>query len=701
MIALSFIITGLFRSELRRHVAAAKSALKPRDPEQMKAIESSILTSSEMLEYAANMGMAAMLFGPSFDTDARSSSGRVFTWIQRLLESSEAKENHVTWLPRKAIVGKEALKNMLSSNLELIDEYVRHCYSSKPEIACAYFRVLCEVYLEQDAMQINMPTLISLILHKVVDPDLGVRTDARRLLVSMEKRSSKNKDIAMNRVSRDYFVRGLDEQKMDSHTPDLVVVGSLQDSHVAFQQRLSSMLASEYSEIAVSVVKEILLRQKDCPCVAVLNRQLLCLPPWLENASFIQGSIWDIQILESLFDVSLLPGAIKSVPVQSIWTTIASNRGNIIPTLDFLLEKVVSGSSKDQKQENTEVGKHIALYLSRTAPRHSIDHLVHLAQEHLITSHSRSSNLAPHEDPTNINAVDLGLVRIYLRELLFNSVLSKRFLSFFQIREFHHKQASAPVQQPLPQQQPLAAHAAAIVAATADGSKPFTASSFAQAIKRSTVDIIIKTGIAVADTVAVAGAAAVGTISASTLSSADEYHSSRVKYGEYMIDVSDRQEERFSDPLDGQVSKLIPQDDNGFAQVASKTNPNIAMSHSEGAICLMSEIVCENDEELRPHLPELLHIATLHLDSCNSEVRHEACLLLQYVLYNLSFKILHSNSSLDERSSYSLEYARVAAVIGFLQSVPKGEKIWDWELPTLSHPWVRSAGSVAAFVQIG
>lgn len=275
------------------------------------------------------------------------------------------------------------------------------------------------------------------------------------------------------------------------------------------------------------------------------------------------------------------------------------------------------------------------------------------------------------------------------------------FSVILQIREFHHKQASAPAQQPLPQQQPLAAHAAAIVAATADGSKPFTASSFAQAIKRSTVDIIIKTGIAVADTVAVAGAAAVGTISASTLSSADEYQPSRAKYGEYMIDLLDRQEERNLDPLDGQISKLIPQDDNDIAKMASKTDPSVSMSYSEGAICLMSEIVCENDEELRPHLPELLHIATLHLDSYNAEVRHEACLLLQYVLYNLSFKILHSNSSLEEGSSYSLEYARVAAVIGFLQSVPKGEKIWDWELPTLSHPWVRSAGSVAAFVQIG
>lgn len=395
-------------------MAAAKSALKPKDPEQLKAIESSILTSSEMLEFAANMGMAAMLCGPSFDTDAISSNGRVFNWIQRLLESSESKENHIGWLPRKAVVGKEALKNMLASNLELIDEYVRHCYSSKAEIASAYFRVLCEVYQEHDAMQISMPILISLVLHKVVDPDLGVRTDARRLLVCMEKRSSKKEDMGMNKASKDFFVPGLDHQKMDSHTPDLVVVGSLQDSHVAFQQRLSSMLASEHSKIAVSVVNEILLRQKDCPCAAALNRQLLCLPPWLENASFVQGSLWDIHILESLFDVSLLPGAIKSVPVQTIWTTIASNRGNIIPTLDFLLEKVVSGSKDQKHRECTEVGKHIALYLSRTAPRHCIDHLVHLAQEHLISSRSRSSCLGPHNDATNINAVDLGLVRFFV-----------------------------------------------------------------------------------------------------------------------------------------------------------------------------------------------------------------------------------------------------------------------------------------------
>jgi hypothetical protein len=124
------------------------------------------------------------------------------------------------------------------------------------------------------------------------------------------------------------------------------------------------------------------------------------------------------------------------------------------------------------------------------------------------------------------------------------------------------------------------------------------------------------------------------------------------------------------------------------------------LSSQEGALCLLSEIVSENDEYLRPHLAELLHIAVLQLDSCNEQVCHESCQILQFLLYNLSYKILETNSKHDD-PVYSSDYARVAGVIGFLQSVPEGERIWDWELPTLTYPWISSAGSVAAFVQIG
>lgn len=274
-----------------------------------------------------------------------------------------------------------------------------------------------------------------------------------------------------------------------------------------------------------------------------------------------------------------------------------------------------------------------------------------------------------------------------------------------QIKEFHHKPASAPTQQPLPQQQPLAAHAAAaIAAATADSSKPFTPSSFAQAIRRSTVDIIIKTGIAVADTVAVAGAAAVGTISASGLAFSDDVMTSgRTRYGEYELNKV-LHSSSHSDPISEPI-KFTRRRDSSTRQIGKLFPRNhkkrSSMSLPEGAICLLSEIVCENDEDLRPHLPGLLHIATLHLDSCNAEVCHEACQMLQYLLYNLSFKILENNPTDESKAIYSSEYARVAGVIGYLQDVPWGERIWDWELPTLAQPWITSAGSVAAFVQIG
>ena len=268
-----------------------------------------------------------------------------------------------------------------------------------------------------------------------------------------------------------------------------------------------------------------------------------------------------------------------------------------------------------------------------------------------------------------------------------------------QIKEFHHKPSSAPAQQPLPQQQPLAAHAAAaIAAATADNSRPFTPSSLAQVIKRSTVDIIIKTSVAVADTVAVAGAAAVGTISASGLTSSDDLqYSSRSKYGEYELEKIKMQSRMTLDPLNAPITTTIT---DWTDDVPKVTNTRLSMVSSEAAICLLSEIVCENDEDLRPHLSQLLHISALNLDSCNPKVCSESCELLQYLLYNLSFKMLEVNSLSESKAVYSSDYARVAGVIGFLQEV-NGNRVWEWELPTLSHPWISSAGSVAAFVQIG
>ena len=298
-----------------------------------------------------------------------------------------------------------------------------------------------------------------------------------------------------------------------------------------------------------------------------------------------------------------------------------------------------------------------------------------------------------------------------------------------QIKEFHHKASSAPLQAPLPRQQPLAAHAAAAVAAATSGSsRHLTPASIAQAIKRSAVDLVIKTGVAVADTVAVAGAAAVGTFAAQGLSAPDNMpiglprdnivsSNTAGPHGGYSM-----QSDAFGTPFMDRGFGATQRDDDSIDVPLSPSAPEpprarLALTRPEVALCLLSEIACERDEEFRPHLAQLLHVAVLNIDSINPVVRIEASQLLQHVLYSLSYRQLESQyvvTNVQARKIYvmvpedmfrddgevSSEYARVTGIIGYLQSMV-GESLWNWELPTLARPWITSAGYVAGFVQIG
>ena len=713
---------GLFRSELRRQIAAAKAAVKPRDPARIQEIERQIVVSSEMLEYAANMAMGAMLMGSVFDSDTKNPDGKVLTWIRRMLVAAEtvsSEGHHNNWAPKKCDIAREALHFLLSSNLEMARLFVDQCYSVQQQVSSAYFLVLADVVMHTSSIKLDPQTLIALVLSKMVDPDADARSKASKLLHTIERRykpdDGADAALAFSKLGFDNHGGGKggghdDEVGRatdgDLMVQDLVVVGGLQNSNTIFQQKVSSAMAVHYERIALPVVLEILRRQvQSSDLIERVHLTLPCLPPWLENADLRRDS-WLHPALDLLFQVSKIQGLVQTSTVQEIWGTLGSQRGNVAPVLDYLVDELVreshsaavrtEGRPISSASPSMEVSKHIALYLSRVAPRITIEHLVTLAECNVTVRAEEALDAVP-----ATNAVELGL-----------------------IKEWHHRAAQAPVQQPLPQQQPLAARAAAAIAAqTADSSKPFTASSFAQAIKRSTVDIILKTGVAVVDTVAVAGAAAVGTISAAGLVDLldEDSRISRAKYGEYEIDEGLASQVSLDAGMT-RVGNLLRHSSlsrgargvnsglesgqaagtEGEQLVPKLSNQRTALSSPESALCLLSEIVSENDEHMRPHLARLLHIAVLQMDSCNEQARREACQLLQYLLYNLSFKILETNSkdSNGNRAVYTSDYARVAGVIGYLQSLPAGERAWEWELPTLARPWITSAGSVAAFVQI-
>lgn len=151
------------------------------------------------------------------------------------------------------------------------------------------------------------------------------------------------------------------------------------------------------------------------------------------------------------------------------------------------------------------------------------------------------------------------------------------------------------------------------------------------------------------------------------------------------------------------------------------------LTKAEVALVLLSEIAMEQDEEFRPHLHVLLHIATLNAgelvpeldspalwpalaskacnhscpavstraDSSSSVVRREAAHLIIFLLNSLALK--HLGSAADKQSQ---EYSLLSSFIESLQR-KQGSALWPRERPTLACPFIPSAASVASFVNQG
>lgn len=156
------------------------------------------------------------------------------------------------------------------------------------------------------------------------------------------------------------------------------------------------------------------------------------------------------------------------------------------------------------------------------------------------------------------------------------------------------------------------------------------------------------------------------------------------------------------------------------------------LTRPELALCLLSEIAYEHDEEFRQHLPTLLHVsrrelvpavvghtarllllcacmlakmsphfsalqvATLNSDSSDPVVRQESSQLLVFLLYSLACKHLEAQAG----GAATHEYARISGLIARLQAL-HGQPLWRREQPTLALPLVASSVTVAGFVQAG
>ena len=157
-------------------------------------------------------------------------------------------------------------------------------------------------------------------------------------------------------------------------------------------------------------------------------------------------------------------------------------------------------------------------------------------------------------------------------------------------------------------------------------------------------------------------------------------------------------------------------------------------SRPELALCVLSELAYEHDEDFRVHLPLLLHVVALNADSGDAAVRLESCQLLVYLLHSLACRHLAAQASgegapprlaalhcwrpacrarvklcrmgpwnqwtrpIFPAGTSSPEYLKASGLITRLQTL-HGQPLWPREQPSLAAPQVESGASVAVFAQ--
>lgn len=195
-------------------------------------------------------------------------------------------------------------------------------------------QVLTDVYATMP-LPLEQHVVLSLVMHKVVDARQEVRDAARGLLAVLARR-------AWNRETRyseaEGGQQGSESQQQQRESGSAVVVGALADSHASYQLRLSARLAREHTGLSEPLAIEVLTRQLDNDSH---GDALLCLCPWLEfitlNTQW-EGH-WAESLLKSLYFITAHHSSRHAYQIQKLWATLAANRRNIIPTLDFLIVK--------------------------------------------------------------------------------------------------------------------------------------------------------------------------------------------------------------------------------------------------------------------------------------------------------------------------------------------------------------------------
>ncbi|VFQ58448.1 unnamed protein product [Cuscuta campestris] len=676
-------------SDYRREVERYKSSQHSRSKDSIDKLsfDKELGEQVEALQWQSMNAMASLLYGPCFDDNARKMSGRVISWINSLFiepaprvpfgyspadprtpshlkytgdgRGANGRDRHRGGHLRVSLA-KQALKNLLITNLDLFPACIDQCYHSDAAIADGYFSVLAEVYMRQEIPKCEIQRLLSLILYKVVDPSRQIRDDALQMLETLSV--------------REWAEDGIE----GSGNYRAAVVGNLPDSYQQFQYKLSCKLAKDHPEMSQLLCEEIMQRQLDAVDVIAQHQVLTCMAPWIENLNFwkLKDSGWSERLLKSLYYVTWRRGDQFPDEIEKLWSTIASKPKNISPVLDFLITKGIEDCDSNASAEISgafatyfSVAKRVSLYLARICPQRTIDHLVYqLAQRMLEDSVEPLRPSANKEDgngnfvlefsqgPSVSQVANIVENQPHMSPLLvrgsFDGPLRNTSGSLsWRTAAVGGRSASGPLS-PMPPEMNIAPVSAGrsgqLLPALVNMSGPL-------------IGVRSSTG------------------------SLRSRHVSRDS-GDYLIDTPNSGEDGLLSVAGVNAKEL---------QSALQGHQQHSLTHADIALILLAEIAYENDEDFREHLPLLFHVTFVSMDS-SEDIVLEHC---QHLLVNLLYSLAGRHLELyDVESSDGENKQQVVSLIKYVQS-KQGSMMWENEDPTVVRTELPSAALLSALVQ--
>ncbi|KAH6559063.1 hypothetical protein KP509_1Z029100 [Ceratopteris richardii] len=673
-------------SDYRREIERYKSAQSVRTKDSMEKIslDKEINEQVEAVQWMAMNAMAALLFGPGFDDNAKKITGRVFTWINSLFLDNAARmpigcspadprttSQSKFGIPgtvdvfRSALVSRDkqrgshfrvhlaktALMNILQSNLELFPAFIDKCYARDLPIANGYFSVVAEVYMRQEIPKCEIQKLLSLILYKVVDPCRQIRDDALQMLETLSAREWAEEGEGAGRYRA-------------------AVVGDLPDSYQQFQYQLSAKLAKEHPELSEYLCEEIMQRQLDAVDMIAQHQVLTCMAPWIENLKLwvLKSTGWGDRLLKSMYYVTWHRGDHFPDEIEKLWSTVARKVRNVDPVLDFLINKGIEDCDSNASGEISgafatyfPVAKRISLYLARVSPQRTIDHLVFALAQRMTDDQPEQFRRAT--------------------ELAFELDSSNPVLEFSQAPQ------QMQMVDPLPPMSPL------LIRSSLEGQLRTVSGSLSwrTATGRSMSGPLnpmpdIHTG---RSGQLFTGS---GPLSISGPLMGVRTSTGSLKSRQLSRDSADCYME--APPAMEDVRSSTPAVTGDFHSVLQ--GHQHWLSKADIALILLAEIAYENDEDFRGYLPLLFHVTFVSMDSAEDIVLEHCQQLLVNLLYSLAGRPLESYSIGEFGDGEDKK--QVESLLKYVQS-KKGSMMWEHEDMTLTKVDLPSAALLSALVQ--